>query len=292
MAASIEPNSGLFYGWALGENGWNTGMDANLLSIGRFAYHLSVKDRDLAAPPVSPVAGDTYIVGPAATGLWAGKENQVAAWDGVSWVFGIPRVGWSAYLEDETTRAIYNGSAWAIESGGGSYTDEQVLDVVGTALVAGAGIDITIDDAANTITLESTAGGSTTTDKAFVYLNTATNSHSGGTWGKVPLDTVLFDSGSIWNATDKRLMPTQAGYYHVDLRVRRSSASTLAVGMYKNGVLQQALGPDASLIATGGSVIVYCDGVADYIECFCYSTSALAYTIGTVDTFMSIHGPL
>lgn len=31
MAASTEPRSGLFYGWSLGENGWNTGMDANLL---------------------------------------------------------------------------------------------------------------------------------------------------------------------------------------------------------------------------------------------------------------------
>ncbi|ALH23801.1 hypothetical protein FDH70_gp29 [Pseudomonas phage PaMx25] len=47
MPASTEPRSGLSFGWSLGENNWNTGMDANLLSIGRFAYHLSVKDRIL-----------------------------------------------------------------------------------------------------------------------------------------------------------------------------------------------------------------------------------------------------
>ena len=42
MASSTEPRSGLNYGWSLGESGWNTGMDANLLSLGRFAYHLSI----------------------------------------------------------------------------------------------------------------------------------------------------------------------------------------------------------------------------------------------------------
>lgn len=45
MAASTEPRSGMSYGWTLGENGWNTGMDANLLWLGRFGTQLSVKDR-------------------------------------------------------------------------------------------------------------------------------------------------------------------------------------------------------------------------------------------------------
>lgn len=51
MAASTEPRSGLQYGWNAGESGWNTGMDANLLKLGRVGVHLSVKDRDLTAPP-------------------------------------------------------------------------------------------------------------------------------------------------------------------------------------------------------------------------------------------------
>ena len=67
MTSSTEPRSGLKYGWSLGESGWNTEMDTNLKSVGRFAYHLGVKDRDLTAPPGSPASGDTYI--PAATAL-------------------------------------------------------------------------------------------------------------------------------------------------------------------------------------------------------------------------------
>lgn len=113
MAASIEPRSGLNYGWALGESGWNTGMDANLLHIGRFGLHLSVKDRDLAAPPVTPTTGDTYIVAASATGDWAGKSGQVAVWGGTAWQYGVPRVGWVAYIEDEEVLSAYKAAGWS-----------------------------------------------------------------------------------------------------------------------------------------------------------------------------------
>ena len=41
MAAKTEPRSGIFYGWTFGETGWNAGMDANLIRLGRFGFHLS-----------------------------------------------------------------------------------------------------------------------------------------------------------------------------------------------------------------------------------------------------------
>lgn len=113
MPASTEPRSGLSFGWKLGENNWNAGMDANLLSIGRFAYHLSVKDRDLAAPPGSPAAGDTYIVAAAPTGAWAGHPGKVAVWSGTAWVFGTPRIGWVAYIEDEEVLSAYKAAGWS-----------------------------------------------------------------------------------------------------------------------------------------------------------------------------------
>lgn len=113
MPSTTEPRSGLKSGWSLGESGWNADMDANLLSIGRFAYHLSVKDRDLAAPPVSPTAGDAYIVGASPSGAWVGKSGQVAVWSGAAWVFGAPRVGWVAYIEDEQKLSAYKASGWS-----------------------------------------------------------------------------------------------------------------------------------------------------------------------------------
>jgi len=114
MAASTEPRSGLQHSWTLGEDNWNTGMDANLLSIGRFAYHLSVLDRDLTDPSLlTPAAGDSYIVGPAAIGVWAGLDDQIAVWDGAAWAFGIPRTGWLVYIEDESVLSIYKSSSWS-----------------------------------------------------------------------------------------------------------------------------------------------------------------------------------
>lgn len=113
MASSTEPRSGLKYGWLLGESGWNYDMDANLKAIGRFAYHLSVKDRDLTTPPGSPASGDTYIPAATATGAWAGKEGQIAVWDGAAWVFGVPREGWIASIDDEDVVIRYNGTVWS-----------------------------------------------------------------------------------------------------------------------------------------------------------------------------------
>lgn len=115
MPASTEPRSGLFYGWTLGETPWNEGMDANLLHIGRFGMHLSVIDRDLTAPPGSPTAGDTYIVGAGATGDWAGKDGQVAIWDGEAWAYGVPRTGWLAHIEDEQVLAVFRADEWSTE---------------------------------------------------------------------------------------------------------------------------------------------------------------------------------
>lgn len=113
MAASTDVRFGLSYGWSLGESGWNTGMDANLLKIARAGVHLSVKDRDLTAPPGSPANGDTYIVGASATGDWATHDGKVAVWDGSAWVFYTPRIGWVTYIEDEEKLSAFKAAGWS-----------------------------------------------------------------------------------------------------------------------------------------------------------------------------------
>lgn len=114
MAASTEPRSGLQHSWNLGEDNWNSGMDANLLSIGRFAYHLSVLDRDLTDPSLlTPVAGDCYIPAAASIGDWAGLDGLVVVYDGAAWVSATPRTGWLCYIEDESVLSIYKASAWS-----------------------------------------------------------------------------------------------------------------------------------------------------------------------------------
>lgn len=73
---------------------------------------LAVLDRDLNAPPAIPDVNMRYIVGPTPTGDWAGKANQVAAWDGAAWAFHAPEPGWLAFVLDENGLLAWSGTAW------------------------------------------------------------------------------------------------------------------------------------------------------------------------------------
>jgi hypothetical protein len=80
---------------------------------------ISIVDRDLATPPVSPVDGARYIVAAAPTGAWSGHASKIAAWQDGAWAFFTPRTGWLAWIEDEATPVAWNGTAWVAISGGG-----------------------------------------------------------------------------------------------------------------------------------------------------------------------------
>jgi len=111
MPASQDPNLGLYYGWSTGEDGWGDNMNTNLKKLGAL-IHLAVKDKDLATPPGSPAEGDRYIVGPAASGAWAGHEDDVAVRIGGSWEFYTPFEGVSAWVNDEDSLYTFTGTAW------------------------------------------------------------------------------------------------------------------------------------------------------------------------------------
>ena len=117
MPAKTEPNSGFFYGWDPGESGWDVGMNANILKLGRVGFHLSIIDRDTADPSLlTSVDGDRYIVAASGVGDWAGKDGQVAIWinDSSSWAFAAPAHGWLAYIEDEAVLSVYKtGTGWS-----------------------------------------------------------------------------------------------------------------------------------------------------------------------------------
>jgi len=111
MTALVAPNHGVYYGWALGEDGWNTGMDANLKLLDAL-LQLSVKDKDLATPPGSPANGDRYIVPAGASGSWSGQTNKIAVRIEGTWEFYTPTEGWSAWIQDENLHYTFDGAAW------------------------------------------------------------------------------------------------------------------------------------------------------------------------------------
>jgi hypothetical protein len=73
---------------------------------------LSVKDRDLTAPPASPADGDRYIVASGATGDWAGWDLNVALWTDGAWLRLPPRTGWRVWVEDEGLLLAFDGAGW------------------------------------------------------------------------------------------------------------------------------------------------------------------------------------
>lgn len=117
------PRNGIVYGWNLGDSTYKSAMDTNLKKIGAM-LQMSVKDRGLSAPPGTPANGDTYIVGPSATGLWAGHEDDIAIYytSDTAWFFLTPVNGWTSYIEDEEVLSLYNGSLWT----GGITLDGQL----------------------------------------------------------------------------------------------------------------------------------------------------------------------
>jgi hypothetical protein len=73
-----------------------------------------------ANPPPSPADGERHIVGAGAGGVFAGHENEVAAFQDGAWVFYPPQAGWRAWSVDEEALLVWTGSAWSeISAGGG-----------------------------------------------------------------------------------------------------------------------------------------------------------------------------
>lgn len=116
--------------------------------------HLSVIDRDLAAPPASPADGDRYVVAAGATGAWSGKSGSVAAFQDGAWAFYQPRTGWICFVADEAAMLAWSGWAWVSMSGSGGPSGTLAVSThgatIGAAIIeeeltlAGASTDTTI----------------------------------------------------------------------------------------------------------------------------------------------------
>lgn len=120
MAKYTDPNFGVVLQWPLDESGWDIEMNANLRKLGSTAF-LSIIDRDLSTPPGSPVNGDRYLVGAAATGAWAGQEGDVTVYLSgdvtPGWFFFTPKNGWRMLIDDEGLLVFYDGTGWRPEFG-------------------------------------------------------------------------------------------------------------------------------------------------------------------------------
>ena len=72
----------------------------------------NVVSTTVTAPPGSPGDGQCWIVGAGATGAWAGKDKNIAAWQDGAWTFFVPKTGFTAFADDLGALQAWNGSAW------------------------------------------------------------------------------------------------------------------------------------------------------------------------------------
>jgi hypothetical protein len=97
------------------------------------AISKGVIDRNVNTPAVGPTIGDSYIIGAAPTGAWAGRANCVTIWSGTAWDFipgetsagtpitmGARQEGLRVWVNDEDAAYVWDGSAWVETGGGGS----------------------------------------------------------------------------------------------------------------------------------------------------------------------------
>ncbi len=55
--------------------------------------------------------GDRYIIPSGASGAWSGLDDSIAEYT-TTWVYTTPSAGFSAYVDDENTYYVYNGTNW------------------------------------------------------------------------------------------------------------------------------------------------------------------------------------
>lgn len=123
MAERTLPGLGLTGFWDLGQDEWNTGMDANIRVLSAVAQ-LSVISATTALPG-SPADGDIYIV-PS-----GGNANEIAIRDLGAWVYIVPQEGWRAWVRDTDKLVIWSGSAWTEFEAGGGGGGEGEFDAIG-----------------------------------------------------------------------------------------------------------------------------------------------------------------
>ncbi|RLQ88277.1 DUF2793 domain-containing protein [Notoacmeibacter ruber] len=59
-----------------------------------------------------PEDGQCWIVPENAVGDWAGRDNDLVAWQDEGWSFSTPSAGWIVYVSDEESLLAFDGSGW------------------------------------------------------------------------------------------------------------------------------------------------------------------------------------
>jgi hypothetical protein len=160
----------------------------------------TVLSRTTAAPPTSPAEGDAYIVAPAASGAWAGRDGRLALWRDGSWSFVVPADGWLAYVLDAGEIAICSAGAWSgFAFTGGAGLDRFGIntdaDLSNRLALAADGSLFTHDGAGHRLTLDKASAADTA---SIVFADNGSGRAEIGLVGDDALHFKVSPDGSSW----------------------------------------------------------------------------------------------
>lgn len=95
----------------------------------------------VTSPPTAPANGQCWLVGTAATGVFAGQTDRIAAWSEGGWRFLVPREGMRVYDIASAAYRVYAGGSWLVPATptsptGGSVIDSQARAVISAILTS------------------------------------------------------------------------------------------------------------------------------------------------------------
>lgn len=118
-----------------------------------------------------------------------------------------------------------------------------------------------------------------------------------GTWVKVQLNSVEFDTAGCFDpTTNYRWTPNVAGYYQTSFGAEFSAAGALSaiiISVYKNGTADHYGGytPGVASVAGGstGAGLVYMNGTTDYLELWALATGTTPKVVNSALTKFMAH---
>ncbi|AMJ61027.1 DUF2793 domain-containing protein [Bosea sp. PAMC 26642] len=162
--------------------------------------HLSVTSRTETGPPAVPSETSAYIVPAAATGVFAGHEDEVALFEDGGWSFLEPRPGWQAWVADEAEEQIWTGTIWRRASpisseGAELWGVNATADAANRLAVASPASLFNHDGAGHRLTINKAAAGQTA---SFVLQDGFSGRAEIGLAGDDDLHLKVSADGSSW----------------------------------------------------------------------------------------------
>ena len=168
------------------------------ITILEAAIQLSVKDHTLETPPSGAGRGDRYLIPAGANGAWGSDAGDVAVWNGSSWTFVSPQIGWQAFSEQGGLSIQFNGATWQVDD------DHLTVETVGVNSTADSTNRLSV--ASDATLLNHVGGGhqlklnkSSVIDTASLLFQTNWSGRAEmGTTGSDNFEIKITEDGSTW----------------------------------------------------------------------------------------------